>query len=51
VPPEDWRWSSYGTAVGVSDMFAFVDPGLVLAEFGATRKAQIQGLLSFVETD
>jgi putative transposase len=47
--PEDWRWSSYGAAVGVSDMFSFVDPAPVLAEFGATRKAQLRGLRSFVE--
>jgi putative transposase len=47
--PEDWRWSSYGAAVGVSDMFGFVDPAAVLGEFGATSKAQVQGLRRFVE--
>jgi len=47
--PEDWRWSSYGAAVGVSDLFGFVDPAPVLGEFGGTRKAQIRGLRSFVE--
>jgi putative transposase len=47
--PEDWRWSSYGAAVGLSDLFGFVDPSPILGEFGATRKAQIQGLRRFVE--
>ena len=47
--PEDWRWSSYGTVVGVSDMFGFVDATNVLGEFGATRQMQIQGLRRFVE--
>jgi putative transposase len=47
--PEDWRWSSYGATLGVSDMFPFVDPAPVLGEFGATRKAQVRGLRSFVE--
>ena len=32
--PEDWRWSSFGTTVGVSDMFDFVDADDVL---GAVR--------------
>jgi hypothetical protein len=47
--PEDWRWSSYGTVVGVSDMFGFVDATSVLGEFGATRQMQVQGLRRFVE--
>jgi putative transposase len=47
--PEDWRWSSYAAAVGVSDMFAFVDPAPILGEFGATRRAQVRGLREFVE--
>jgi putative transposase len=47
--PEDWRWSSYGAAVGVSDLFAFVEPGVVLGEFGSTRAAQVQGLRRYVE--
>ncbi len=46
---EDWRWSSYGATVGVSDMFGFVDAAIVLGEFGPTRAAQIRGLRSFVE--
>jgi REP-associated tyrosine transposase len=46
--PEDWRWSSYGATVGVSDMFNFVDASAILGEFGSTRAAQIRGLRSFV---
>lgn len=47
--PEDWRWSSFGTTVGVSDMFAFVDASAVLGEFGPTRSMQIRGLRQFVD--
>jgi REP element-mobilizing transposase RayT len=47
--PEDWRWSSYGAAVGVSDLFAFVEPGVVLGEFGSTRATQVRGLRRFVD--
>jgi REP element-mobilizing transposase RayT len=47
--PEDWRWSSYGKTIGVSGSFGFVDAADVLAEFGATRTAQIRGLRRFVE--
>jgi len=49
--PEDWRWSSFGATVGVSDMFDFVDADDVLGEFGATRTARTQGLRRFVESD
>ena len=47
--PEDWQWSSYGAAVGVSDLFGFVDPGVVLGEFGSTRAAQVRSLRRFVD--
>jgi REP element-mobilizing transposase RayT len=47
--PEDWRWSSYGTIVGVSDLFGFVDAADVLAEFGPNRASQIRGLRRFIE--
>jgi REP element-mobilizing transposase RayT len=49
--PEDWRWSSYGTTIGVSDMFGFVDAREVLGEFGTRRSMQIRGLRRFVELD
>jgi hypothetical protein len=49
--PEDWRWSSFGATVGVSDMFDFVDAEDVLGEFGTTRTARIRGLRRFVESD
>jgi putative transposase len=47
--PEDWRWSSYGAVVGISELFEFVDASPVLGEFGSSRKVQIRGLRSFVE--
>jgi REP element-mobilizing transposase RayT len=49
--PEDWRWSSYGATVRVSDLFDFVDATDVLGEFGSTRAAQVRGLRRFVEAD
>lgn len=49
--PEDWKWSSYGTTVGISEIFEFIDAREVLGEFGATRDAQIQGLRRFVDRD
>ncbi|HEY3551058.1 MAG TPA: hypothetical protein VGK69_08400 [Gaiellaceae bacterium] len=48
---EDWRWSSYGTTVGASEMFGFVDAREVLGEFGRARSMQIQGLRRFVELE
>lgn len=47
--PEDWRWSSYGATVGVSEMFSFVDASDVLGEFGSTQAAQVAGLRRFVD--
>jgi REP-associated tyrosine transposase len=47
--PEDWRWSSYGRAIGVSQTFGFTSAGVVLAEFGATRREQIDRLRGFVD--
>ena len=32
---EDWRWSSYATAIELSTDFEFVDPSLVIAELGS----------------
>lgn len=32
--PEDWRWSSYATTIGLTDDFPFTDAALVLAEVG-----------------
>ncbi|HZT83850.1 MAG TPA: transposase [Gaiellaceae bacterium] len=32
--PEDWRWSSYATTLGLSDDFPFVDGTLAVAEAG-----------------
>jgi REP element-mobilizing transposase RayT len=36
---EDWRWSSYGTALGLTTDFSFVDPTLVLAELDGSLDA------------
>jgi REP-associated tyrosine transposase len=37
--PEEWRWSSYRTAIGISPDFPFVDPTTVIAEAGGTPRA------------
>lgn len=44
--PEDWRWSSYGTTLGISGDFPFVDASLAIAEAGGSLDA----LRSVVET-
>ena len=36
---EDWAWSSYGTTIGLSDAFPFVDARIVLAELGGSVEA------------
>ena len=42
--PEDWRWSSYATTVGLTGDFQFVDASLVLAEVGQ-RVEQLRALV------
>ena len=37
--PEEWRWSSYRTTLGIVHDFAFVDAGSVIAESGGTPTA------------
>jgi hypothetical protein len=37
--PEDWWWSSYGTTLGISDDFPFVDGSLAVAEAGGSTEA------------
>ncbi len=34
--PEDWRWSSHATALGISSDFPFVDASLVIAQAGGS---------------
>ena len=34
--PDDWRWSSYGTTLRISDDFPFVDASLAIAEAGGS---------------
>ena len=43
--PEDWRWSSHATAVGLSSDFPFVDASVAIAEAGRSR----DGLRRLVE--
>ncbi len=37
--PEDWRWSSYSTTLGISEDFAFVDGSLAIIEAGGSSEA------------
>lgn len=37
--PEDWRWSSYAAALGISADFPFVDASLAVAEAGGSTEA------------
>ncbi|HET7568271.1 MAG TPA: transposase [Gaiellaceae bacterium] len=36
--PEDWRWSSYATTLGIANDFPFVDASRVLAEAGGADR-------------
>jgi putative transposase len=42
--PEEWRWSSYRTALAMSEDFPFVDASSVIAEAGGTPAA-LRGLV------
>lgn len=44
--PEDWRWCSYATTVGLSQDFDFVDARLAIAEAGGT----VQRMRGMVES-
>ena len=44
--PEEWRWSSYRTTLGLADDFPFVDARSVIAEAGGT----VEDLRSAVES-
>jgi hypothetical protein len=37
--PEDWRWSSYATTLGITADFPFADASVVIAEAGGTADA------------
>jgi hypothetical protein len=37
--PEDWRWSSYGTTLRISDDFPFVTASSLVAEAGGSTEA------------
>jgi REP-associated tyrosine transposase len=47
--PEEWIWSSYRSAIGLSDSFGFVNPGRVLGIFGGSREIATARLRSYVE--
>jgi len=42
--PEEWRWSSYRTTLGMSEDFPFVDGSRVIAEAGGTPGALRQAV-------
>lgn len=44
--PEEWRWSSYRTTLGISDDFPFVDASRVVAEVGGTTSTLRQAMES-----
>jgi len=45
--PEEWRWSSYRTTIGISPDFPFVDGARAIAEAGGTRGA-LRGVIESV---
>jgi putative transposase len=47
--PQDSRWSSYATTIGLRHDYSFVDSGRVLECFGRPRAAAIERLRGFVE--
>jgi hypothetical protein len=47
--PQDSRWSSYATAIGLRRDYSFVDPACILGCFARTRATAIQRLRGFVE--
>jgi len=47
--PQDWRWSSYRTTIGLREDFSIVDASRVVGCFGRPRTAAIQRLRGFVE--
>jgi putative transposase len=40
--PEDWRWSSYATTLGLEEAFPFVDATLVLSQLGSGAVAALR---------
>ena len=47
--PEQWIWSSYAAAIGLSDSFSFVDPSRVLGVVGGSPDVAVARLRAFVE--
>jgi hypothetical protein len=48
--PQDSRWSSYATTVGLRADYSFVDASRVLGCFGRPRRIATERLRGFVET-
>jgi REP-associated tyrosine transposase len=46
--PEDWRWSSYATTVGLAETFPSVDATLVLTQLGPSAGAAVAALRDHV---
>lgn len=47
--PAEWPHSSYAATIGVAEGFSFVDPSIVLGQFGAPSPTAIERLRGFVE--
>jgi REP element-mobilizing transposase RayT len=47
--PQDSRWSSYATTIGLRPDYSFVDASRVLGCFGRPRRVAIERLRGFVE--
>lgn len=47
--PEDWRWSSYASAIGNGDGYEYCEPAAVIAFFGKPRQAAVGRMRLFVE--
>jgi REP-associated tyrosine transposase len=49
--PDQWRWSSYAAAIGLSETFSFVNPGRVLGCLDGAREMAVARLRAFVERE
>lgn len=48
--PQDSRWSSYATTIGLRNDYSFIAPACILGCFGRPRNTAVQRLRGFVET-
>jgi len=49
--PEEWRWSSYATTLGMASAFPFVDATLLLSQLGPSPAASIAALRAHLLED